>query len=184
MEPRPSTEPLVRVYRDCDPVNDVPAALPAEASLTRQLPPGGSPVQRVAQQTKGLAEDLKGWVDLRIALAKVEVQEEIEVQKQFILAKGIMAVMGALAGLFLLITLALLVSAALIELGLDDPWGYTLGFFFITLVLGGIAFVFMRVKKDDLEEKVDKKTPVKESDLASRYALEARSGSPENKTVS
>ena len=64
-------------------------------------------MHRIAAHTQGLFEDLREWVDLRIDLAILEVEERIDEAKNS-LALGItLAVFGFFAALFTLTTVAL-----------------------------------------------------------------------------
>ena len=64
-------------------------------------------MHRIAAHTQGLFEDLREWIDLRIDLAILEVEERIDEAKNS-LALGItLAVFGFFAALFTLTTVAL-----------------------------------------------------------------------------
>ncbi len=65
-----------------------------------QRRPSGGKVQRITEQTQGLVDDLKEWVDLRIELARIEVEERVEAQANQIALGVILAGLGLLAVLF------------------------------------------------------------------------------------
>ena len=70
-----------------------------ETPPDHQLPPGGNKIQRISNQTQTLVQEIKHWMDLRIALTKLEIQQEIEARKtQAALIAGIV-LFGALGGL-------------------------------------------------------------------------------------
>jgi len=77
----------------------------AERSLT-DVPEGGK-VQRIAAHTQGLFEDLREWIDLRIDLAILEVEERIDETKNNIALGLVLAVFGFFAALFTLATVAI-----------------------------------------------------------------------------
>ena len=101
----------------------------------RQLPPGGTPVERLSMQTKGLAEDVKDWVELRIRLVQTEVEEKIQQKVHQVVMRMIPLVLGGLAGLFLLVTIALAPGSWL--------GAYAWGFLIVTAVLGIVAGILM-----------------------------------------
>lgn len=117
------------------PNGDVPARTVPSDHL---LPPGGSKLSRITQHSKGLVDDLTTWVDLRIKLAKLEVQEEVQKQKNQIALMATVGVLGALGGLFALFALAY-GAAALFALFLSWPLSLFLGFLVVTLLLLGLA---------------------------------------------
>lgn len=83
---------------------------------------GGSDgkIQRLADHTQGLVDDLKTWVDLRIELARIEIEERIEKQANQVALGILMAGLGLLAVVFGLSALALGLGA-----WLGHPaWGF------------------------------------------------------------
>lgn len=123
------------------PSGDVPSRVAAD----HQLPPGGTKLERIAQHSKGLVDDITSWVDLRIKLAKLEIQEEIQQQKNQVAVMAIVAVFGALGGLFALLATAFGV-AALFALFLSWPLSLFLGFLVVTVLLFTVALIVNKVR--------------------------------------
>ena len=61
---------------------------------------GAKKVERIARQSKGLIDDVKDWVDLKIQLLEMELQEKV-------FGYVVVGVVGVLALVFLFITMAL-----------------------------------------------------------------------------
>lgn len=95
-------------------------------------PVSGNKVERVAQHMQHLVDDLKTWVDLRIELAQLELEERVEAKANQ-LALGIV-----IAGVLLLGVVFALVTVAL---GLGAWLGHPAwGFLIVTgLLFGGAA---------------------------------------------
>lgn len=64
-------------------------------------------MERIAAHTQGLFTDLREWIDLRIDLAILEVEERIDETKNEIALGLILAIVGFFAALFSLTTVAL-----------------------------------------------------------------------------
>jgi len=77
----------------------------AERPLT-DMPEGGK-MRRIAAHTQGLFEDLREWIDLRIDLAILEVEERIDEAKNGIALGVTLAIFAFFAALFTLTTIAL-----------------------------------------------------------------------------
>lgn len=154
--------PDVRPSAPPSPVPVSPSAVPPEAALparrppiseapilddSRQLPAHRGKVGRIADHVKGAAESLTEWIELRIALLKREVRDEIESAtgqvKALARAYGIAAVLALLAGLILLLMVGFLLSA-LWGLLFGPLWALTLGFLTLGLVLLLGALIFLK----------------------------------------
>lgn len=72
-----------------------------------QLPSGANKVERIAQHTRGLVDDLTAWVDLKLKHTQLEVEEKVQRKIADVVVKVIPLVVFALCGLFLLVTIAL-----------------------------------------------------------------------------
>lgn len=97
----------------------------------RSVPQGR--VQRIAGHTQDLVTDLTEWVELRIELARIEIEERIEAQANKIVLGIMLASIGLLAVVFGLVTLALGIGA-----WLGHPaWGF--------LVVTGLLAVLLIV---------------------------------------
>jgi hypothetical protein len=106
---------------------------------SRQLPSGKNSIQRITDQSKGLVDDLKDWVDLRIKLAQVEVEQRIQAKIGDIALKVAPIIVGALGVLFLLVTLAL---------GLGWWLGQNFwGFLIVTLLLFIVAAILRAISQ-------------------------------------
>ena len=86
-------------------LDDRPSAPKTERPLT-DVSEGGK-MQRIAAHTQGLFEDLREWIDLRIDLAILEVEERLDQTKNDIALGLILAIFGFFAALFALTTIAL-----------------------------------------------------------------------------
>lgn len=113
-----------------------PRAVGPSVPLIPQLPPHGNTVDRLGQHTRGLVDDVKEWVDLRIQLLQAEIRDQIKgkvnelVFKHF--PKILPIVLGALSGYFVLMALAFGIGALL-----GHPvWGFLI----VGLLLGAGAF--------------------------------------------
>ena len=104
-----------------------------EGAPPAQQPVSGNKVERVAQHTQHLVQDLKQWIDLRIKLMRLEVEQRIESKANEVLLGIIVAAFGILAGVFGLVALALGFGAALGH----PAWGFLI----VTLLLVGIILV-------------------------------------------
>lgn len=109
--------------------NDASVSDPAPAA---QPGPSGK-MQRIAEHSQALVDDLKQWVDLRVELARIEAEERIEAKANDVALGVILGVLGALAGFFGLITVALGLGALLGHPG----WGFLI----VTLFLALLAVV-------------------------------------------
>lgn len=74
-------------------------------SLTSPSAPGR--LQRVTDETRGLAEDLTAWVELKARHTQMEIEETVELKLNRAVVGVIVAIVGAVAALFLLVTLAI-----------------------------------------------------------------------------
>lgn len=83
-------------------------------------PVSGNKAQRLAQHTQRLVEDLKTWVDLRIELAQMELEERVEAKANEIALGVIVGGIVLLAVVFGMVTLALGIGALLGHAG----WGF------------------------------------------------------------
>jgi hypothetical protein len=88
-----------------------------------------SRLQRIGTQTKGLIDDLKSWVELRMELTQIDVEERVEDKVSEAMAGAALVALGALTALFLLIAAAF---------GLGELLGHP-GYGF--LVVGGVLLV-------------------------------------------
>jgi hypothetical protein len=111
-------------------------SLPEESHGTSESltsPPAPGRIQRVTNETRGLAEDLTAWVELKARHTQMEIEETVELKLNHAVVGVIVAIVGAVAALFLLVTLA--IGAGWL---LGHPFW---GFLVVTVVLFVVAGV-------------------------------------------
>jgi len=113
-------------------LDDRSSAPNGERPLT-DVPEGGK-MRRIAAHTQGLFEDLREWIDLRIDLAILEVEERLDETKNEIALGLVIAIVGFFAALFTLTTIALGVGALLGHPG----WGFLAVTVALFLIIGGL----------------------------------------------
>lgn len=136
---------------DRHPVPVVPGT-PNEERL--RLPAHRGKVGRVTDHVKGAADSLTDWFELRIALLKREVKDEIKSFKEQAAALGkaygVAAVLALVAAFVLLFVLGFLFSAlwGLVLGSGNGLWSLTLGYLTLMVVLGlGALLAFRRAKR-------------------------------------
>lgn len=98
-------------------------------------------VGRVSEQTKGLADDLRAWVELKVRLTQLEVEEKIEARLNRVVVGVLVGVTAGLAAFFALVTLSLGLGA-----WLNHPaWG-----FLITTGLLALLAIVLRLVRPQL----------------------------------
>ncbi len=115
--------------------NEHPEVVAEARSPEEPIPKGAKKVERIAQQSKGLFDDVKEWIDLKIKLAELEIKEKIKARQDDVIMFAAIGFIGVLALVFLLVTLALGLGA-----WLGHPaWGFLIvtG---ILLSTGGILY--------------------------------------------
>lgn len=111
-----------------------PPALPEAPPTDHLLPPGGSKVDRIALHTKGLVDDVKTWVELKMKLTQLEIEERLDAKVNAMVIGLAVAGVGLLALVFALITLALGLGA-----WLGHPaWGFLVVTVLLLLVAGAL----------------------------------------------
>jgi len=109
----------------------------------RQLPDTGHKVDRISEHAKGLVDDVRDWVDLKVKLVQVEIEDKIDAKlNQTILALVLALVMG----------LVLVFSLTALALGLGtwlghDAWGFLAVASILGLFAGGLQLVKPRLVK-------------------------------------
>ena len=73
--------------------------------------PSSSKVQRIASQTKGLVEDVKSWVDLKVSLAQIDIEDKVNVRLNSAIVNGAVAILALGVVFFLLVAAALALGA-------------------------------------------------------------------------
>jgi len=119
-------------------------------------PKGANKVERIAQQSRALFDDVKAWVDLKIAHTLLDVQAEIDARKQVVMVGALLGVFVLLGGVFALLTLALGLGA-----WLGHPaWGFlivTVLLFMMTGLLYWRHFGRKQDREKALEAEADQK---------------------------
>ncbi len=110
-----------------------PRAVGPSVPLVPQLPPHGNATDRLGQQAKGLVDDVKDWMDLRVKLLQTEIQDQVKGKVNELVFKHLPKVLPILlvgmASFFLLMAIAY---------GLGEWIGHTwLGFLILAVILGG-----------------------------------------------
>ncbi len=99
-----------------------------------QSPPDGGRLDRIADQTRGLIDDIKEWIDLKVQLVQLELEERFESLANHILATLLVIVLAFTTLLF-----GLVAGALAIGNWLGDPlWGFL-------IVTGGLALITVLV---------------------------------------
>ena len=112
---------------------------------SRQLPKGKNKVERIGHQAKGIFDDFTQWVELRLRLFQLEIQEKIRTKASEAAIKVAPFIVGALGGLFLLVTIALFLGW-----WLGHPaWGFLIVTGMLFLVAG---ILYAKSKSLDAEE--------------------------------
>lgn len=156
-DPRPVTAPPAPDLPDHPPpASSVPARTGSYAPITdeeHQLPVHKGKVGRVADHVSGAAHSLTDWFELRIALLKREVKDEIQTVKdqatEMGKAYGAVAVLALVAAVVALFFAGFLFSA-LWGLLLGDEaelWSLTLGYFTLMLLFALGTLVALRRAK-------------------------------------
>ncbi|QXD16092.1 phage holin family protein [Rhodocaloribacter litoris] len=104
-------------------------SLTGGAGPERQLPSDATRLERIALHTRGLVEDVKEWVDLKIQLVQVQIEERIEERLN-------RAALGVVLGVVVLLALVFALTAAALGLGAwlgHSAWGF--------LVVAGVLLV-------------------------------------------
>ena len=103
--------------------------------------PEGGKLTRIATHTQGLVEDLREWIDLRLDLTVLEIEEKVDTAQNQIALGVVFALLGFFAGLFTLTTVAL---------GLGWLFGHPFfGFLAVSVVLL-VLLAVLRASKPEL----------------------------------
>mgnify|MGYP006420554433 CR=1 FL=1 len=106
---------------------------PAEAKKRGKL-------GRIAGHTRGFVDDLREWIDLRLDLAILEVEEQVDTLRNEVALGITLAFLGFFAALFVFTTVAL---------GLGWLLGHPFwGFLIVSVVLVTVVAVLARTRPD------------------------------------
>ncbi|MGB3541811.1 phage holin family protein [Rubrivirga sp.] len=138
------------------------------------LPPHRTKLERITDHVAAVSEDLRDYVELRVALVKRQIEGVIGIieRVQHLVEAAKLAIPGVilliLGALFLLVTIALFLGQLL------DNYG--LGFLIVTLVLlvaGGVLVWLAKRRYDAIQEEVARaKREQRNAESASRDELE------------
>lgn len=96
-------------------------------------------LQRLRRQMQELVEDLRAWVELRLTLTQLEIEERIEARIRQLLLRLLVGMLAGLAVVFALVAAAL---------GLGSWLGHPgWGFLVVALGLAAVAAVFHFARK-------------------------------------
>jgi len=132
--------------------------------------PEGGKLSRIAAHTQNLVEDLREWIDLRLDLTVLEMEEQVDRLQNQIALTVTLAILGFFAGLFTLTTVAL---------GLGWALGHP--FFGFLIVAGALILLlavlraakpelvpssdlFQKIRRGDAEE--ESQTPTRDADAS------------------
>ena len=135
-------------------------------SPTPKLPPAGNRVERIANHTKALVEDMTTWVELKMKLTQLEIEQKIDEQANKVALYIAIGLFGGLGAFFALVTLALGLGAWLGHPG----WGFLI----VTILMLGVAGLLYASRPHLMGEK--KHTA--EIEKKKRAAKEAKPVSP------
>ena len=123
-----------------------PEVVAEDETPGRPFSKGAKKVESIAQQSKGLFDDVKEWIDLKIQFTWLDIQAKIDAVKQDALVGAIVAVLGILGVIFALLTGALGLGA-----WLGHPaWGFLIVTGLLFLIAGVVFWWhFERGKKND-----------------------------------
>lgn len=111
----------------------------AEGGAPTNRPRGGK-LNRIAGHTQGLVEDLREWIDLRIDLAILEVEEKVDTLRNEVALGLTLAFFGFFAAMFVLTTTAL---------GLGWLLGHPFwGFLIVSVVLLAVVAALAKARPD------------------------------------
>ncbi|ARA92624.1 hypothetical protein AWN76_005215 [Rhodothermaceae bacterium RA] len=127
-----------------------PESTPDSSSGT---PGGGTKIDRITRHTRDLVQDVRNWVDLKLKLTRLEVQEQVDEALHQARIGAALAFVGFLAVQFLLVTLALLIGDALGH----AKWGFLI----LTMLLLVVLIVLRYALRPNVEMFRLNKTPRK-----------------------
>lgn len=126
----------------------------------------GGRLDRIADQTRGLIEDIKEWIDLKVQLVQIELEERFESLANQILATLLVIVLAATTALF-----ALIAGALAIGNWLGDPlWGFLIVTGVLALVTVVVHLIQPRFVKAPWKGNTKRLSPAKSPEAAKSIA--------------
>ena len=110
---------------------------PSRDHVDSEDPPAGK-IRRVSREARGLVEDVKAWVELRMTLTQMDVEDRIDSRINRAVTGALVAAIGLLGLTFMLVAAALALGTLLGHRG----WGFLL----VGGILAVISLVLMAVK--------------------------------------
>lgn len=120
------------------------------AAVDRLGPDERNKVQRIGSQARGLFGDFTSWIELRLRLFQVEIQDRIRTKIDEAVIKAAPIVAAVLAGLFALVTIALFVGWALGH----PAWGFLVVTVLLLFVTGLLYARSRRLGRDAREVEI------------------------------
>ncbi len=119
------------------PISPPPArAVGPSVPLIPQLPPHGTSIDRLGQHTRGLVDDVKEWVDLRIKLLQTEIENQFRGKINELMFRSIPKLipilLTSMGSMFLMVALALFIGWALGH----PAWGFLV----MGLLFSGVGY--------------------------------------------
>ena len=145
----------------------IPSSAPeAGTDQEHALPPHGGALERITGHGRGLVADVQAWVDLKLKLTQVRVENKIERRLNRLVVNLLVAACTALAGLFALFTAAWALGA-----WLGHPaWGFLV----VTLLLMAVAGI-VATAKPHLVRMAHDRMPVDEDEVTDPPGTSQRS---------
>ena len=106
--------------------------------------PKSGPMGRIAQESRGLVDDLCEWVDLRIQLIQMDVEERIEKVANELMSMMVILVMALFTVVFLLHGVAVWIGSVL---G-GTHWGYLI----VGTLLGFVTWAVRRSRPNHFRQ--------------------------------
>jgi hypothetical protein len=139
--PPPPVPPQTGVSLEAGPPPVPIEAAPPQPQASLALPPHRGKLERIQDHVNGAIENLRAWVELRIALLQREVELKLKETEEKAKFGAIMGVLAAVGALFLLLTLGFALASLFELLGVTQLPALALGYLVVTLLLFGAAGV-------------------------------------------
>ena len=139
-----------------EPSKDRPEVMTEGETPAGPISKGAKKVERIAQQSIELFDDIKEWIDLKIKFTWLEVEAKIDAKKKERLVGALLGVLGVLGIGLALITGALGLGAWLVH----PAWGFLMvtGLLFLTAgLVYGAHFSRGKKKKKSLAAASEQK---------------------------
>ena len=167
-------------------MESLPDRSSGSSSSTTARPPKGGKLSRIASHTQGVVEDLRDWIDLRLDLAVLELEEKANGLKNQAGQGIVLALLGFFTLLFALVTAALGLGWAL-----GHPfWGFLIVFAVLALATAGFAqarpqmgppvdlFGALRAEEAPDEREAEPDRPAREAEARTTPPSEATPDAP------